>query len=147
AATLLKASTTPTVTVTEVMDYFDLTGSNLNPSGYDPSNPRNINATVSVSAGVATVVLGTEVKKATIEFLDTAGVLQTVIATQHNRGEWGSGLAFKSARNIRVENLTSTNMAGDGMNFGTVSHHTGYNCDGIYMENTTIDSCRRQGIS
>lgn len=54
--------------------------------------------------------------------------------------EWGMGVSIQESKNITVDNLTITDMTGDGV-------YIAYESENICIKNCNISNCRRQGIS
>lgn len=63
-------------------------------------------------------------------------------------GEWGMGVGIYDSRNITISNMTISSNWGDGIYMGTGTYgDEKYGCDGIRIENCTINDNRRSNIS
>lgn len=73
-------------------------------------------------------------------------IVGDVVTHTGTTGEWGMGISIYDGNNITIKDVSVKNCWGDGIYIGQEAATTSYSSN-ILIDNVTIDSNRRQGIS
>lgn len=74
-------------------------------------------------------------------------IVGDVVTHTGTTGEWGMGISIYDGNNITIKDVSVKNCWGDGIYIGQVKAATTSYSSNILIDNVTIDSNRRQGIS
>ena len=74
-------------------------------------------------------------------------IVGDVVTHTGTTGEWGMGISIYDGNNITIKDVSVKNCWGDGIYIGQVEAATTSYSSNILIDNVTIDSNRRQGIS
>ena len=74
-------------------------------------------------------------------------IVGDVVTHTGTTGEWGMGISIYDGNNITIKDVSVKNCWGDGIYIGQVEATTTSYSSNILIDNVTIDSNRRQGIS
>lgn len=74
-------------------------------------------------------------------------IVGDVVTHTGKTGEWGMGISIYDGNNITIKDISVKNCWGDGIYIGQVKAATTSYSSNILIDNVTIDSNRRQGIS
>lgn len=74
-------------------------------------------------------------------------IVGDVVTHTGKTGEWGMGISIYDGNNITIKDISVKNCWGDGIYIGQVKAVTTSYSSNILIDNVTIDSNRRQGIS
>jgi hypothetical protein len=74
-------------------------------------------------------------------------IVGDVVTHTGTTGEWGMGISIYDGNNITIKDVSVKNCWGDGIYIGQVKEATTSYSSNILIDNVTIDSNRRQGIS
>ena len=74
-------------------------------------------------------------------------IVGDVVTHTGTTGEWGMGISIYDGNNITIKDVLVKNCWGDGIYIGQVEAATTSYSSNILIDNVTIDSNRRQGIS